>query len=202
MAGRAEEGRKWRQETEAATIKTTTSSGSTDDDDAGSVSDGTLVSIGVQFSWWCWGEWQKSYRMCRTVPHATCHALRCCFCGLFIRLICAAILFTNCCQNAKSCALRPPLPQSTEICGISVYVYVRQRPPNLLCPVWQTQAGRRQAGGRSCGNLLARRCSHNSNSGPQVAEWGVANRGMGKTHYNALLISLSFSLVLAKSAES
>lgn len=74
MAGRAEEGRKWRQETEAATIKTTTSSGSTDDDDAGSVSDGTLVSIGVQFSWWCWGEWQKRQP---DVPHcAACYVPR------------------------------------------------------------------------------------------------------------------------------
>lgn len=161
---------KWGQEI-AATIKTTASSGSTDDVDAGSVSDGTLVSIGVQFSW----GWQESYRIRRTVPHATCHALRCCFCGLFIRLICAAILFTNCCQNAKSCALRPPLPLSAEICGISVYVYVRQRPPNLLCPCgrpWQT-------GRRSCGNLLARRCSHNSNPGPQVVEWAWPTGGGG-----------------------
>lgn len=62
--------------------------------------------------------------------------------------------------------------------------------------------GRQAASGRSCSNLLARRCSHNSNSGPQVAEWGVANRRKGDKHYNALLISVSFSLVLAKSGES
>jgi len=62
-------------------------------------------------------------------------------CGLFIRLICATILFTNCCQNAKSCALRTAARRLRF--AAFRFMFMWDKGGNLLCcthSLWGTVA--------------------------------------------------------------